>query len=89
MSDRVWCKNCNIETNEEVCPVCGEMTVEDLPIEIYWCKHCYTPIIQFANQVHKGTCPICGQKTKYLTTDIRPVFPEERLLLEIKNRTNM
>ena len=83
MSDRVWCKNCNIETNEEVCPVCGEMTVEDLPIEIYWCKHCYTPIIQFANQVDKGTCPICGQKTKYLTTDIRPVFPEERLLLEI------
>ena len=29
----MWCKNCNIETNEEVCPVCGEMTVEDLPIE--------------------------------------------------------
>lgn len=83
MSDRVWCKNCNIETNEDVCPVCGETTVEDLPVEIYWCKHCYTPIIQFTNQADKGTCPICGQKTKYLTTDIRPVFPEERLLLEI------
>ena len=35
------------------------------------------------NQIDKGICPICGKKTKYLTTDIRPVFPEERLLLEL------
>ena len=79
----MWCKNCNIETNEDICPICGETTVEDLPIEIYWCKHCNTPIIQFTNQADKGTCPICRQRTKYLTTDLRPVFPEERLLLEI------
>ena len=28
-------------------------------------------------------CPECGGKLKYLTTDLRPVFPEERLLIEI------
>ncbi len=22
----MWCRNCNIETNENVCPVCGEVT---------------------------------------------------------------
>lgn len=79
----MWCRNCNIETNEKVCPVCGKETVEDLPIEIYWCKHCKTPIIQQKNQADKGICPICSKQTKYITTDLRPVFPEERLLLEI------
>ncbi len=28
-------------------------------------------------------CPLCGKKVRYLTTDLRPVFPEERLLLEL------
>ena len=79
----MWCRNCNIETNEKTCPVCGEATVEDIPIEIYWCKDCNIPIIQSINQADKGTCPICGRKINYLTTDLRPVFPEERLLLEI------
>ena len=79
----MWCRNCNVETNEETCPICGERTVEDLPTEVYWCKHCNIPIIQVSNQVDKGICPVCGGKTKYLTTDLRPVFPEERLLLEI------
>lgn len=27
----MWCKHCNIETNETLCPVCGNATVEDLP----------------------------------------------------------
>ena len=72
-----------METNEKYCPVCSEETVEDLPTEIYWCKDCKIPIIQNTNQSDKGICPLCGRKTKYLTTDLRPVFPEERLLLEI------
>ena len=78
----MWCRNCNIETNEKYCPVCGEETEEDLPTEIYWCKKCKVPIIQNTKQLDKGICPVCGNKTKYLTTDLRPVFPEERLLLE-------
>ncbi len=79
----VWCRNCNIETNEKKCPVCGRDTAEDIPVEIHWCKDCRIPIIQNIKQTDKGVCPICGRKTKYLATDLRPVFPEERLLLEI------
>lgn len=50
----MWCKNCNIETNEENCPVCGSVTIEDLPTKIYWCKNCKTPVIQTINQPDKG-----------------------------------
>ena len=31
----------------------------------------------------KSTCPLCGGETAYLSTDLRPVFPQERLLLEL------
>lgn len=79
----MWCKTCNIETNEKVCPICGSETVEDLPVEVYWCNHCKTPIIQTANQADKGICPVCKGKAKYMSADLRPVFPEERLLLEL------
>ncbi|MCF2703137.1 phosphoadenosine phosphosulfate reductase family protein [Enterocloster clostridioformis] len=79
----MWCKNCNMETNEKTCHICGEDTIEDLPVEIYWCSHCRTPIIQVAKQADKGICPLCKSKTKYMTADLRPVFPQERLLLEI------
>ena len=79
----MWCKNCNIETNDAICPVCGEETIEDLPVEIYWCNHCKIPIIQTTNQADKGICPLCGKKTKYMSADLRPVFPEERLLIEL------
>ncbi|MCR5103761.1 MAG: hypothetical protein K6B68_04830 [Eubacterium sp.] len=33
----MWCKVCNMETNEHVCPVCGTNTVEDIPTEV----HCF------------------------------------------------
>ena len=79
----MWCKNCNIETNDSTCPICGSKTEEDLPIEIYWCDKCQTPIINTQNQVDKGICPVCGRKTRYLASDLRPVFPEERLLLAL------
>lgn len=79
----MWCKNCNIETNEKICPICGTETIEDIPNEIYWCDDCEVPVIQSVNQIDKGICPICGKTMKYLSTDLRPVFPEERLLLEL------
>ena len=50
----MWCRNCNIETNDTICPVCSETTVEDIPIEIYWCVHCKTPIIQNVTQAEIG-----------------------------------
>ena len=79
----MWCKNCNIETNEKLCPICNSETIEDLPIEVYWCDECGIPLIQITNQADKGICPICKKKTKYLSTDLRPVFPEERFLLAL------
>ena len=79
----MWCKKCNIETNGKICPVCGCETVEDLPVEIYWCNDCAIPVIHTSNAADKGTCPVCASKTHYLTSDLRPVFPEERLLLAV------
>ena len=79
----MWCKNCNIELNSDTCPICGEKTIEDLPVEIYWCSKFKIPVINTANQADKGICPVCGGKTKYLSSDLRPVFPEERLLLAL------
>lgn len=79
----MWCKNCNIEINENICPICGAEAVEDIPVEVYWCSHCKTPVIQLTNQADKGICPCCSRKTKYLASDLRPVFPEERLLIEL------
>lgn len=79
----MWCRNCNIETNEKICSVCGNKTEEDTPAEIYWCGHCKIPIINEISQADKGICPICGGKTKYLSADLRPVFPRERLLFEL------
>ena len=79
----MWCKNCNLETNDVICPVCALATTEDLPIEVFWCNNCKIPIIHTTTAADKGICPICGEKTHYLTSDLRPVFPEERLLLAI------
>ena len=78
----MWCTQCNIETNDTVCPICGATTIEDLPVEVYWCNNCCVPVIQTTNQADKGICPICGGATKYIAADLRPVFPEERILLE-------
>ena len=47
---------------------------------ILWCDTCAIPIISSEKQ---EKCPICGHSLRYLSTDLRPVFPEERLLLEL------
>lgn len=79
----MWCKNCGRETNSQLCELCGAATEQDTPIMIYWCNDCKTPIIKSANRIDKSICPLCGKETAYLCADLRPVFPEERLLLEI------
>lgn len=79
----MWCRDCNIETNEKTCPICGRITEEDTPIEVMWCNACRIPIICALNTQDKDTCPNCGGRTHYLSADLRPVFPEERLLLEL------
>jgi phosphoadenosine phosphosulfate reductase len=79
----MWCNNCRAETVKEKCELCGAATDTEVPLEIYWCASCKTPIIKQANALDRDVCPTCDGKTSYLCTDLRPVFPEERLLFEI------
>ena len=48
-----------------------------------WCEHCHIPVQQEVNQQDFRICPLCHAKMKHLATDLRPVFPEERLLVEL------
>lgn len=79
------CHNRDKKTGEElpctgrrcetsICPECKGRA--DATSKIYWCQKCRVPL-------YEEVCPICGEDGRYLTTDIRPVFPEERLLIEI------
>ena len=79
----MWCKNCRKETDLKKCDVCGKTTIADIPYEAYWCDDCNIPLIIKATEGERTVCPLCGKKVRYLTTDLRPVFPEERLLLEL------
>lgn len=78
----MWCKTCNKIVYDKICPSCGDSAQEDIPTEVYWCSHCNIPIIKEASDIDK-TCPLCGEEVKYLCSDLRPVFPEERLLIEV------
>lgn len=70
------CKNCNdLECFASVCPNCNNRT-ELVETAIFYCPHCNAP--SFENK-----CLICGSDCKKVGSDLRPVFPEERLLLEV------
>lgn len=79
----MWCKKCEKETPDKKCNECGSSTLTEAPIEVYWCDNCNTPIIKKASDIGKNTCTLCGDSTKYMCSDLRPVFPEERLLIEL------
>lgn len=78
----MWCENCNRETEEAICSICGKETREDIPSVVFWCPECHIPIIH-AHSSSKIKCPICTNDARYLASDLRPVFPEERLLYEL------
>ncbi len=70
------CEKCNnLICDTSVCPVCHERTYVSESI-VYYCENCKTPL-------YDEICPLCGEKGTYIGTDIRPVFPEERLLIEV------
>lgn len=68
------CKQCDLDVEKSECPICGSRT--EVTSKIYWCEHCQVP-------TYDEECPVCHSKGHYLTSDVRPVFPEERLLIEI------
>jgi len=63
--------------------MCGDATALEIPSEVYWCSHCKVPLIKSQNSADKNQCSLCHQETSYLCADLRPVFPQERLLVEI------
>ena len=69
------CEKCALKTESSICPVCGDRTTL-IKSSVFWCADCKTPLFD-------SICPICGKKAHRISSDIRPVFPEERLLLEI------
>lgn len=70
------CKKCNdLICETSICPICKNRA-ELLESKIFWCSHCNAPS-------YNSKCEQCGSDCEYIGTDIRPVFPEERLLLEI------
>lgn len=71
---KYFCKNCNINVESSECSICGART--KVESKLYWCSNCNIP-------VYDEVCPICGCRGEYFTSDARPVFPEERLLIEI------
>lgn len=83
----MWCKACNREIYSNVCIDCGSKTEKEIPVEIFWCTNCEIPIIKSSNAIDKTICSLCGDNTSYMSVDLRPVFPEERLLFEILTGT--
>ena len=79
----MWCKDCHRETVKEKCELCGKNTETDIPLEVYWCDDCKVPIIKYVNAPDRNLCSLCNGNIVYMCTDLRPVFPEERLLFEI------
>lgn len=78
----MWCVSCRQETDNATCPLCGEETCEEALRVVFWCDVCNVPVLH-TNDSSSTECPRCGSPAKYLCADIRPVFPEERLLFEI------
>lgn len=55
-------------------PGCNERPI--VSTTVYWCNTCLIPVFE-------NHCPKCGGDAEYIATDIRPVFPEEKLLLSL------
>jgi len=76
-----FCSKCNqsfspngLTGADSTCPFCGERA--ETHSELFWCKQCNVPI-------YDKVCPVCNSTGEKFTSDARPVYPEERLLIEI------
>ena len=70
------CKHCdNLECETSTCPNCGQRT-ELVETTVYYCKKCNVPVFD-------DECECCHARCERIGSDIRPVFAQERLLLEV------
>ena len=70
------CPAHNVPVYGERCSMPGCDARPIVSTTIYWCKKCNVPVFEIE-------CPCCHSKCNYIATDMRPVFPEEKLLLAI------
>lgn len=68
------CDKDNMDVTGSVCPHCGGRAYP-VQSEIYWCDHCNIP-------EYTKHCGICGEEGRRIATDMRPVFPQEQILVE-------
>ena len=69
------CKHCDdLICETSICPVCGNRTTV-FSREIFYCDKCNAPSFE-------QKCPICHSECRKIGTDLRPVFAQERLLIE-------
>ena len=69
---KYYCDNCNITTETSLCPICHNKT-RLFESQIYYSNKFNTPVFLNDN----------NDNLEEIGSDIRPVFPEERLLLEV------
>lgn len=67
------CPKCNVDMKDLHCIKCGHSTIVES--KLYWCSKCNIPTYQ-------DFCS-CGADVDYIATDMRPVFPEENLLISL------
>lgn len=76
LMQKYQCEHCdNLICHSSVCPVCGQKT-KLIEMSVFYCKHCNCPT--FSDE-----CEVCHNKCEKIGSDIRPVFAQERLLLEV------
>lgn len=77
----------NVPVEAEKCSKDGCHARPIISTTLYWCDECRVPVFGEKDEQIKNKkinrCPVCGSECKYIATDMRPVFPEERLLLAI------
>lgn len=68
------CPKCRVPMTGDKCikQSCGCNT--EVSTTIYWCEDCNIPIFD-------KICSICEGEGRYISTDLRPVFPEENMLV--------
>lgn len=69
------CEKCNIDCETSFCPTC-QCKASIIQSLVYYCHNCESPI-------YDNICQCCGSVAELIGTDLRPVFPQERLLLEV------
>jgi len=69
------CNHCDhLSCETSICPVCGGRT-QLVSSEIFYCKNCNSPSFF-------EICPSCHNKCERISSDLKPVFARERLLIE-------